>query len=98
MDTVSREETRQNKSLLLNLRRGGIGRAFIIDPADFQFVALLATLEAEFDVRVLGDAPAPVGDEHALAVIFEGQLLDEVRRGGLTLCVPDPAASHRTLD
>src|SRR5437016_13416553 len=56
----------------LNLRRGGVGRALVVDPADFQIIALLAALEGELDIGVLGDAAAPVGREYRLAVIFEG--------------------------
>src|SRR5216684_4133944 len=55
----------RSRELLLNLRRGGIGRALVVDPADFQIVALLAALEAELDVRILGDGRAPVRDEDA---------------------------------
>src|ERR1700730_3588384 len=65
---------------LLNLRRGGIGRALVVDPADFQIVALLAALETELDVGVLRDRRTPVGNEYVLAVMFEGQLLDEIDR------------------
>src|SRR6478672_11276612 len=82
----------------LNLRRGGVGRALVVDPAYFQIVALLAALEGELDIGVLGDAAAPVGHEHRLAVIFEGQLLDEVRRDDLALGVLDEAGIHRVLD
>src|SRR5258705_993861 len=81
-----------------DLCRGGVGRAFIIDPTDLEVVAFLATLEGEFHIRVLGDAAAPVSDEHRLAVIFEGQLLDEVRRNDLALDVLDEAGIHRVLD
>src|SRR4051794_36570122 len=69
----------------LNLRRGGIGRALVVDPAHFQIIALLAALEGKLDIGVLGDAAAPVGHEYRLAVIFEGQLLDEMRRNDLAL-------------
>src|SRR5712671_659820 len=86
------------RPLLLNLRRGRISCTSIVDPADLEVVALLAALEAELDVGVLGDAAAPVGDEHALAVIFEGQLLDEMRRNDLALGVLDEAGIHRMLD
>src|SRR5258708_38010391 len=82
----------------LNLRRGGVGRALVVDPAEFQVVALLAALEAELDIGVLGDAAAPVGDEHGLAVILEGQLLYEMRRYDFALGVLDEAGFHRVLD
>src|ERR1700686_4121815 len=74
---------------LLNLRRGGIGRALVVDPADFQIVALLAALETELDVGVLRDRRTPVGNEYVFAVMFEGQLLDEMRRDDLALGVLD---------
>src|SRR3984893_5753044 len=86
------------RELLLDLRRGGIGRALVVDPADFQIVALLAALEAELDVRILGDGHAPVRDEDAFAVIFEGQFPDEVRWNGLALGVLDETGIHRMLD
>src|SRR3981189_1946060 len=86
------------RPLLLNLRRRRISWALIVYSTDLQIVALLAALEAELDVGVLGDAAAPVGDGHALAVIFEGQLLDEVRRNDLALGVLDEAGIHRMLD
>src|SRR3981189_3797277 len=86
------------RPLLLNLRCGRISCTLIVDPADLEVVALLAALEAELDVGVLGDAAAPVGDEHALAVIFEGQLLDEMRRNDLALAVLEEAGLHRMLD
>src|ERR1700738_592662 len=53
---------------LLNLRRGGIARALVVDPADFQIVALLAALEAELDGGVLGDRSTPVRDEYVFGV------------------------------
>src|ERR1700687_2047754 len=83
---------------LLNLRRGGIGRALVVDPADFQIVALLAALETELDVGVLRDRRTPVGNEYVFAVMFEGQLLDEMRRDDLALGVLDEAGIHRMLD
>src|SRR6266566_3739710 len=70
---------------LLDLRRGRIGRALVVDPADFQIVALLAALEAELDIGILGHGRAPVGDEYAPAAMFEGQFLDKMRRNGLAL-------------
>src|SRR3954464_8592487 len=82
----------------LNLRRGGVGRALVVDPADLQIVTLLAALEGELDVRVFRNAAAPVGGEHVLAVIFERQLLDEMRRNDLALGVLDEAGVHRMLD
>src|SRR3982074_3880614 len=86
------------RPLLLNLRRRRISCALIVDPADLEVVALLAALEGELDVGVLGDAAAPVGDEHRLAVILEGQLLDEMRRDDLALRIPDEARIPRGLD
>src|SRR3954453_2421205 len=86
------------RPLLLNLRRGRISCTLVVDPADLEIVALLAALEAELDIGVLGDAAAPVGDEHALAVIFEGQLLDEMRRNDLALGIFYEAGIHRMLD
>src|SRR5258705_4280982 len=82
----------------LDLRRGGVGRALVVDPAYLQVIALLAALEGELDVGVLRDATAPIGREHVLAVIFEGQLLDEMRRNDLALGVLDEAGIHRMLD
>src|SRR5882672_8851863 len=82
----------------LKLRRGGVGRALVVDPADLQVIALLAALEGELDVRVLGNAAAPVGREHVLAVILEGELLDEMRRNDFALGVLDEAGIHRVLD
>src|SRR5437879_12558911 len=96
--TGSHEENASKQNLLLNLRRGGIGRALVVDPADFQILALLAALKAELDVRILGDGCAPVRDEDAFAVIFEGQFLDEVRRNSVALGVLDEAGIHRMLD
>src|ERR1700726_2597140 len=58
------------RELLLYLRRGGIGRALVIDPADFQIVALLAALETELDVGVLRHRGTPVGNEYVFAVMF----------------------------
>src|ERR1700722_610521 len=81
-----------------NFRRGRIGCALVVDPADFQIVALLAALEAELDIGILGDRSTPVGNEYALAVIFEGQFLDEMRRNNLALRVLDEAGIHRMLD
>src|SRR5206468_7612221 len=74
------------------------GGALVVGPADLQLVALLPALERELDVGVLGDAATPVGDEHRLAVIFEGQLLDEMRRDDLALRILDEAGIHRVLD
>src|SRR5262245_30757116 len=59
-----------------DLRSGGIACALVVGPADLQIVALLAALEGEFDIGVLGNAAAPVGQEHRLAVILERELLD----------------------
>src|SRR6202158_5216525 len=84
--------------MILNLRRGRVALALVVDPADLQVVALLAALEAELDIGVLGDGRAPVGDEYAFAVIFKGQLLDEMRRNDLALGVLDEAGIHRMLD
>src|SRR4051812_47852432 len=64
----------------LYLRRGGVGGALVVDPAYPEVVTLLAALEGEFYVRVLGDRATPVCHEYGFAVVFEGQLLDEVRR------------------
>src|ERR1700730_11707143 len=86
------------RELLLYLRRGGIGRALVIDPADFQIVALLAALETALDVGLLRDRRTPVRNEYVLAVMFEGQLLDEMRRDDLALGVLDEAGIHRMLD
>src|SRR3954451_15326309 len=72
---------------LLNLCGRRIAGAFIIDPADLQIVALFATLEAELDVGVLGNGRSPVRDEYVLAVVFESQLLDEMRRARLPPCI-----------
>src|SRR6266851_5026411 len=88
----------RSRELLLNLRRGGIGRALVVDPADFQIVALLAAHETELDVGVLRDRRTPVGNEYVFAVMFEGQLLDEMRRDDLALGVLDEAGIHRMLD
>src|SRR3954464_6588733 len=81
-----------------DLRRGLVGAALVVGPAYFEVVTLLAALECEFDVGVLGDAAAPVGDEHRLAVIFKGKLLDEMRRDDFALGVLDEAGVHRVLD
>src|SRR5882757_8191027 len=81
----------------LNFRRGGVGRALVVDPADLQVIALLAALEGELDVRVLGNAAAPVGREHVLAAILEGQLLDEMRGNDFALGVLYEAGIHRVL-
>jgi hypothetical protein len=84
----------------LNLRHDRIGRALVVDPADFQVVALIAALEAELDIGVLGDGRAPVRDEDVLAVMLEGQLLDEVRRNdpavGVWTSVVSPLDVART--
>src|SRR5437762_13166860 len=98
MDTGSRKENASKQKPLLNLRRGRIGRTLVVDPADFQVIALLATLEAELDVGVLGDRRSPIRDEDALAVILEGQFLDEMWRNDLALGVLDEAGIHRMLD
>src|ERR1700681_664104 len=95
--TGSREERVKIKTLL-NLRGGRIALALVVDPADFQLVALLAALEREFDVGVLGDGSTPIGDEYAFAVVFEGQFPDEMRRNDLALGVLDEAGIHRVLD
>src|SRR3954452_11971220 len=71
----------------LDLGRGAVGRTLVVDPADLQVIALLSPLEGELDVGVLGNTAAPVGREHVLAVILEGQLLDEMRRNDLALGV-----------
>src|SRR5260370_42365317 len=97
VDAGSREENASKKSLL-NLRRGRIALALVVDPTDLQLVALPAALEAEFDIGVLGDRRAPVGDEHGLAVIFEGQFPDEVRGGDVALAVLHKAGIHLVLD
>src|SRR3954454_14103412 len=88
---------RRDKTLL-NLCRRRIADAFVIDPADFQIVTLLGTLEAELDVGVLGNGRSPVRDEYVLAVVFESQLLDEMRRDRLALWLPDEAGIHRVLN
>src|SRR3954462_11332772 len=93
-----RKQAGSRTAVSLNLRRGGIGRTLVVDPAHFQIVALLAALEGELDIGVLGDAAAPVGGEYLLAVIFEGQLLDEMRRNDIALGVLDEAGIHRVLD
>src|ERR1700731_1065429 len=82
----------------LNLRRGGIGLALVVGPADFQIVALVAAPEAEFDIGILGDRSAPIRNEHVSAVIFEGQSLDKMRRNNLALGVLHEAGIHRMLD
>jgi len=56
---------------------------------------LFAALEGELDVRVLGDGRTPIGDEHGLAAMLEGQLLDEMRRDHLSLRILDEAGIHR---
>src|SRR5580692_6151219 len=83
---------------LLNLRGGRIALALVVDPADLQVVALLAALEGELDIGVLGDRRSPIRCEYWLAIIFEGQLLDEMRRDQLALGVLDIAGVHRVLD
>src|SRR5436190_6271589 len=83
---------------LLYLCRRRIAGAFVIDPTDFQIVTLLATLEAELHVGVLGNGRSPVRDEYVLAVVFESQLLDEMRRDRLALGIPDEAGIHRVLN
>src|SRR6516164_11421058 len=65
------------KSSSLNLCRGRVVRALVVDPADLDLVALVCALEGEFDIGVLGDGRAPIGEEHLLAVVLERQLLDE---------------------
>src|ERR1700716_864917 len=95
------ERPRQNGSQVagsLNLRRGGIGRTLVVDPADFQVVALLAAFKTEFDIRVLRNGRSPIRDKDTLAVIFEGQFLDEMWRNDLTFGVLDEAGIHRMLD
>src|SRR5690348_6944583 len=63
-----------------NLRGQRIGLPLVVGPVDLEIVALVAALETEFDIRVLGHRRAPIRQEHGLAVAFERQLLDEVRR------------------
>src|ERR1700755_604433 len=70
---------------LRDFRGGGVGCALVVNPADLEIVTLVAALEAELDIRVLGHRGAPVGHEHRLAVALEGQLLDEMRRDQLAL-------------
>src|SRR4051812_23038505 len=82
----------------LNLRRGAVGGALVVDPAYLQVVVLLGALEGELDIGVLGNAAAPVGDEHTLAVMLEDELLDEMRRNDLALGVLYEAGIHRVLD
>src|SRR6202022_1371891 len=82
----------------LNLRRRRVGCALVVDPADLEVVALLGALEAELDIGVLGDRRSPVGDKDVVAVMFEGQLLDEMRRNDLALGVLDEAGIHRMRD
>src|ERR1700677_2690308 len=84
--------------LLLNLGRGGIARTLVVDPADFQIVALVAALEAELDIGILGDGRSPVRDEHVPAVMFEGDLLDEMRRNDRAIGIFDESGIHRMLD
>src|SRR5690242_16450587 len=93
-----RKPDRSRIAASLDLRRGGVGGALVVDPAYLQFVALLAALEGELDIGVLGNAAAPVGREHVLAVMFERELLDEVRWNDLALGVLDEAGIHRVLD
>src|SRR5258708_15368952 len=83
---------------LLNLRRRRIALALIVDPTDFEIVALLAAFKTELDVRILGDRRSPVRDEDGFAVIFEGQFPDEVRRNERAVGVLDEAGIHRVLD
>src|ERR1043166_3668132 len=83
---------------LLDLRRGRIRGALVVDPADLQVVAFLAALEREFHVGVLGDPAAPVRGEYVLAVMFERKLLDEVRRDEFAFGILDEAGIHRVLD
>src|SRR5450631_1165656 len=88
----ARTRPRQDLSRIaasLNLRRGGVGSAFVVNPADLQVVTLLAALEGKLDIGVLGNAAAPVGDECRLAVILKGQLLDKMRRNDLAFGVLD---------
>src|SRR2546421_6188646 len=79
---------------LLNLCRRRIAGAFVVDPADFKIVTLFAALEAELDVGVLGNGRSPVRDEYALAVVFESQLLDEMRRDRLSPGLPYENRDH----
>src|ERR1700733_5166112 len=87
----------QKHKMLLNLRRGGIARALVVDPANFQVIALVGALEAELDIAILGDGRSPIRDEHVLAVMFESDLLDEMRRNDRTIGVFDEAGIHRML-
>src|SRR3954463_14054996 len=73
----------------LNLRRGCIGGALVVDPAYLEVVTLPAALEREFYVRVLGDRAPPVCNEYGFAVVFEGEFLDEMRRNKFALGVLD---------
>src|SRR5207248_11615301 len=93
-----RKPDRSRIAASLDLRRGGVGRALVVDPADLQVIALLAALERELDVGVLGNAAAPVGREYVLAVMLEGKLLDEMRGNDLAFGVLDEAGIHRMLD
>src|SRR6185369_11973553 len=83
---------------LLDLYRGGIGLALVVDPANLQIIALAAALEAELDVGVLGDRRAPVGDEHRSPLMLEGQFLDEMRRNQFAVFALDKARIHRMLN
>src|SRR6201987_5730225 len=82
-----RSGPRQDKNPSLGLHRGGIALAFVVDPAHLQIIALVAALEAELDIGVLGDRCAPIGDKNFLAIMFEGQFLDEMRRNEFAFIV-----------
>src|SRR6202041_3798751 len=84
--------------LLLDLERGSVGLALVVDPAYLQIVALVGALECEFDVRVLGDSCPPICNENRPAVMFERQFLDEMRRDECALVILDEAGIHRMLD
>src|ERR1700722_5204895 len=84
--------------LLLDLERGSVGLALVVDPAYLQIVALVGALECEFDVRVLGDSCPPIGNENRPAVMFEREFLDEMRRDECALVILYEAGIHRMLD
>src|ERR1700761_7678467 len=86
------------RALSADLCGGAIVRTLVVGPADLEVVALGAALEAELHIRIFRDRRAPIGEEHRLAVVLEGKLLDEMRRDDLSLRVLDEAGIHRMLD
>jgi hypothetical protein len=85
--------------MFVNLCFLGIFTAGVIDPADTDLIAGLATLEAERQVRVFGHGRTPFCHQDVLAVVLAIDFLDEMGRNDLAgFLVLAQAGFHRVLD